>query len=313
MKKFSIILFAAAALTTASCSNDEVPASDDARASFTATIAGTRAIDTSWEADDAIGISGTTGAATYTNVKYVTANADGIFTIANSGEDIYYQSNDDVTFTAYYPWTAFNGANVEPIAFDTRNQAQSKSFDYLWAQAVGKKSSPNVAFAFAHKMSKVVLTVKKGADVSFAEVKDAHMLLSGFVPTGSFDVVTGVAAASGDVCADHEFAGASAVDQNAPSTVDADAETVAYSLIIAPQTFAAQPTLTAQLVDRQSFSTPIDFTAANRNAGDTNPVNSWVAGRQYNISVALHKTSITVEGCTITNWVEADGGNFDAK
>lgn len=312
MKKLSIILFASAALTVASCSNEEAPSVADARASFTASITSTRAVDASWEPGDAIGISCQTGGKTYTNVNYVTANADGVFTVANPGEDIYYQSDDDVTFTAYYPWQAFNG-DVQPISFDSHNQAQSEQFDFLWAQAVGKKSSPNVAFTFAHKMSKVVLTVKKGADVSFDELKAAHMSLSGFYHEGSFNVETGVVTPSGDLCPGYTFAGATDVNQNAPSTVDNTAETVIYTLIFAPQTFAQQPTLTAKLVGLQSFSTLIDFTAANSNAGDASPVNGWVAGRQYNISVALHKTSITVEGCTITNWEQADAGSFDAK
>lgn len=65
----------------------------DARASFTASITSTRAVDASWEPGDAIGISCQTGGKTYTNVNYVTANADGVFTVANPGGVHWYDSN----------------------------------------------------------------------------------------------------------------------------------------------------------------------------------------------------------------------------
>ena len=55
------------------------------------------------------------------------------------------------------------------------------------------------------------------------------------------------------------------------------------------------------------------FTAANRNAGIADPRNEWLAGYQYDIAVTIHKTGVSIQGCTITAWTEADGGNFDAK
>ncbi|MGN0299758.1 MAG: fimbrillin family protein [Lachnospiraceae bacterium] len=67
------------------------------------------------------------------------------------------------------------------MSADTRVQSGQKAFDFLWAQATGSKANPNVAFTFAHKMAKVVITVKKGADVSFEEVKTVKLSLNGFL------------------------------------------------------------------------------------------------------------------------------------
>ncbi len=313
MKKILFYSMAIAAMTMTACSSDEGQDTTETRATFSAVIGEeqhTRAYDQTWESSDAIGITGTTGGTAYTNVKYTTANGDGNFAVATAGTDIYYQDTQDVTFTAYYPW---NDLSASTLQVDTRAQAGQTTFDFLWAQATGSKASPNVAFTFAHKMAKVVITVKKGADVSFSEVQAAKLSLNGFLYEGTFDATTGTTAATG-TAVEWQFAGnTDKPDYNAPSAADNSAETVSYSLIVFPQEFAATLPFTASLTGMQSFATRIDFTAANANAGDTDAKNEWVAGRQYNISVTLNKTSLTVNGCTISPWVNANGGNFDAN
>ena len=109
------------------------------------------------------------------------------------------------------------------------------------------------------------------------------------------------------------FAGnTSETGYNAPLSKDDAAETVSYTLILFPQEFSSPLPITATLTSMQSFSATLDFTAANVDAGDTDAKNEWVAGRQYNLSVTLHKTDITVDGCTIQGWDEANGGNVNA-
>ena len=73
--------------------NEEAPFVADAHASFRASITSTRAVDASRTANDAISISCVTGGKTYTKVNYVTANADGVFTVANPGGVHWYDSN----------------------------------------------------------------------------------------------------------------------------------------------------------------------------------------------------------------------------
>lgn len=310
MKKVILFTAVAGALSLASCSNENeepvTPVSSDAPR-FSATIGAqqSRAFDTSWENGDAIGISCLTGGKTYTNVAYSTTG-DGNFNVVTPGTEIYYQDNNEVTFTAYYPYTA----NTAAYGAETTNQANQKKFDFLWAQAKGKKSVPNVAFSFAHKMAKVNITVKKGADVSFDEVKAAVLSLDGFKHEGTFNVVDGTAAATGNAST-FDFANAAAEAHNAPVKVNDAAETVTYTLIFFPQEFIAALPFTATLTGMQSFGVALDFTAANANK-DTDAKNEWVAGRQYNLSVTLNKTSITVNGCTIQPWDEVNGGEFDA-
>lgn len=312
-KTIFMAMLAAAVLTA--CNNDEndVIDSGSSQATFTAAINGqadTRAYDQTWEANDAIGISGTSGGTTYTNVQYVTTGGNGNFTAGTSGNEIYYQDDAAVTFTAYYPWTNLE-SGVTTITADTRAQSSQSDFDFLWAQQTGSKASPNVQFLFAHKMVKLVLTIRKGDGVSYQEVQDAVLSLGGFRNNGSFNVTDGTTSTADDLATDWTFAGnTSETGYNAPLSKDDAAETVAYTLILFPQVFSISLPITATITGGQSFSATLNFTKANENAGDTDAQNEWVAGRQYNLSVTLHKTGITVNGSTIQGWEEADGDNI---
>ena len=266
MRAKTIFMATLATAVLTACNNDENDVIDtgSSQATFTAAIDGqvnTRAFDQTWEAGDAIGISGISGGITYTNVQYITDSdgTSGNFTVGTQGNEIYYQDDNSVTFTAYHPWANL-AADATTITADTRAQASQSDFDFLWSRQTGSKASPNVQFLFEHKMTKLVLTIQKGNDVSYQEVQDAVLSLRGFKYNGTFNVTDGTATATGG----------------------------------------------------QSFSATLNFTTANENAGDTDAQNEWVPGRQYNLSVTLHKTDITVDGCTIQGWDEADGGNVNA-
>ena len=237
----------------------------------------------------------------------------GNFTAGIQGNEIYYQNDADVTFTAYYPWINLE-SGVTTITADTRAQTSQSDFDFLWSRQTGSKASPNVQFIFTHKMVKLVLTIKKGDGVSYQEVQDAVLSLGGFKNNGSFNVTDGTATATGDnLTADWTFAGnTTETGYNAPLSKDDAAETVSYTLILFPQVFSSPLPITATITGGQSFSATLNFTKANENASDTDAQNEWVPGRQYNLSVTLHKTDITVNGCSIQGWDEVDGGNVDA-
>lgn len=314
--KAKTFLLGSLTIALAACSQDDnlVTNTNDGQATFTASIAGqnkTRAFDQSWESNDQIGITCTTGGKTYTNVAYQTTTGNSNFSVFTTGEDIYYQDDQTVNFTAYYPWNTL--ADGTAIAADTRVQQDQKTFDFLYATATGSKASPNVAFAFNHKMTKMVLTIKKGDDLSYDEVKSAILTLQGFKNNGTFSVSEGTATATGDLCDAWTFAGnTTEATYNAPLKTDDTSETVSYTFILFPQAFDSELPFSAT-VGNITLSATLDFTTANKDAGDNASINEWVAGRQYNMSVTLNKTGITVNSCTITNWNQADGGNVDAQ
>lgn len=293
-----------AVMTLTSCGNDDNDPGVVCRKDypdFTATIAAaqSRAFDRSWERGDRIGISG----AGRTNVSHLTAAGDGRFTVETSGEQIYFQDENEVTFTAYYPWSA------DAIKADTRVQTDQKSFDYLWAQATGKKDAPNVTFTFSHCMAKVLLTLRPGEGMSFDEVKAATLSLGGFRHSGSFNTADGSTTLTGDATAKWVFSGGVA----AASVNDTD-RTLTYSFIVFPQTHAAPLAFLAELAltgdNTYNLRADIDFTGANAEKDGADANNEWVAGRQYNLTLTLNKTDVSLDRCEIIPWVEVNGGEI---
>ncbi|MDE5808490.1 MAG: fimbrillin family protein [Muribaculaceae bacterium] len=304
MKKASkYLLIAALALPIlgACVSKENEPAITDMTAcpEFTATIADqpTRAFDQQWEAGDVIGISGANRA----NVAYITNNGNGRFSVKTSGDQIYFQEDGETAFTAYYPWTSISGGSAA-ISADTKKQADMKSFDFLWAQASGKKDAPNVTFSFAHRMAKVVLTVRPGTGMSYDEIKNVGMSMTGVRHSGSFNTTDGSTTVTGE---NGNWAFTELANPNDTDNI------LTFSFIFFPQTFNTPMEVMAELSlpDNKSLSlkAPVDFTGANREKDGANARNEWVAGRQYNLSLTLNKTEIALDQCMINPWTVVNG------
>ena len=273
MTKKNIIYIAAAAMLLTACSSDEPGTlSHPASASFTAQIGNTatRAAGTQWGAGDAIGISGVSGTKTYTNLPFVTASGDGRF--APTGDAIFYQTTEPVTFTAYYPYNADGGV----IEGSTSDQTAQPSFDFLWAQASGSYDSPAVNFNFDHKMSLITLSFVNGNDVNLSSLT---YTVDGLAAEGTFDTATGEAAATG-----------SAATLTAPVTADHKS-----LLILFPQT-AESVTLTAN-VEGQQYVCGLSLTELK-------------SGYRYSYTINVKKSGLSVTGCTINPWL--DGGISDS-
>lgn len=279
--------------------NEPADSGDLATPSFSASIGRdqSRAFDTHWDVGDEIGISGVGRA----NVAYYTADGDGNFSIKTPGDQIYFQSDDVVTFTAYWPWNAL-AAGECLISADTRQQAQQYNFDFLWASSTGKKTQPNVSFNFAHKMVKLSLTVKAGTAMTYEELKNVVFSMNGFKPSGFFNIADGSATASGEGVL-WSFSDFAQFD-------DADG-VAAFSMIFFPQTFTDPLEIRADLTNSNnellSLKANIDFTAANSGKDGSNAKNEWVSGRQYNLSLTLNKTEFGVSECVINPWTDVSG------
>ena len=311
-KIIPIIAAAVCGAALAACSGDDnAPETGSGKSSpvFTATIGDTysRALDSSWEAGDEIGISGAGSA----NVCYLTKDGAGKFSVKTTGSEIYFKDDEEVTFTAYYPWSDLTAA--PSVSADTREQASQKSFDFLWAQASGRKAAPEVAFAFAHRMTKVALTVRAGNGVDLDEIKAARISLEGFRFKGAFNTADGSTATDAATAQKWEFAGNEDAACNAPAAFNDAESSVTYPLIFFPQLLDAPLPFVAVLAGGHILKAEIDFTAANSGKDGAAARNEWVSGRQYNLTVTLNKTGISLDRCTITPWNEVNGGNIDAE
>ena len=259
------------------CSSDEPGQHGaDRAASFSAQIGQTvsRAAGTEWAVDDAIGISGVSGAKTYSNVKFVTTKGDGNF--AAAADDILFQNTDAVTFTAYYPYADALGADGL-ISASTADQSKQASFDFLWAQASGSFASPNVHFTFGHRMSRINLQFTNGNDV---DLSDLTFSIDGLVADGTFDATTGET---------------KAVDNGTPTSLTAALSADSKSsLIVFPQ--AAENLTVNATVDGLTY-------VCNLSLGELK------AAVSYTVNIAVSKTAMSVTDCTITPWT--DGVTID--
>lgn len=232
----------------------------------------TRVSGTSWQTDDAIGITG----GSYSNVKY-TYIGDS-FTPAATGSDIYV-GVQETDYTAYYPYS--EGVKYqEKITKETRDQSGQKNFDFLYAKAKASVSDWRASFTFSHKMTKLVLKFKTDTESGFAAnvLEKAGYKLSGIKLSGSFDTAKGVATATSTVTNDWEIT-AAAETNNGLRT---------YSMIFFPQEDAA---LTVKVtIGGQEYSCKFSPELS--------------AGKADTYEITVKKTGLVVSKWTIGKWTE---------
>lgn len=311
MKK-KYLIFAAAALTLAACSNDDENLNGGSvAAQVTAGIGGvqTRASGTVWENGDAIGISTTSQSQTsYVNMKYTTVG-DGNFTHAAElgGEDsgMFFQDADEtVTFRAYYPYDEDSNEESLPgeegIITDvtTTDQTKQSTFDFLFATgATASKSSPTVSFnntvkentSFTHRMTRLVLNITTDANAGFtaSDVAQGTYSLSGIKHSGTFNTQDGKAIATGDPTTDWKI--------TAANTGTGDEFT--YSMIFYPQQNAS---LTFKAtINGQDYTCKLTPALA--------------AATSYTYNITVKKTKLEVSNCEIADWGSGTTQDIEAK
>lgn len=294
MKK--IYLFTATALALTACSNDEpgINGGEPVAAHVTANINSpqSRAYNQTWESGDAIGISTTsTGKTTFANMKYSTTG-DGNFThVGGDATGIFFQNTDEVTFSAYYPFTGNENTAAGTIAnVTTENQANQKQFDFLFASgAKASRANSTLSFtagsAFEHKMTRLILRLQTDATSGFesTDISSGAYVLSGLKHSGTFNTSTGEAIATGDATTDWTI-----------TSQASDADNVrTYSTILYPQT-GANLTLKATI-------DVVDYTC--------NIAPALESGKSYTYTITVRKTGLVVSNCTINDW--GNGGIFN--
>lgn len=309
MKTLKYITFAFAALSLAACNNDEAPAANGVAAKISAGLStSTRAVDGNWNAD-AIGVMVVDAPtsnmeALYKNVRYSTTSTGAVadFTCPAADGIFFQDANETVTFAAYAPYQQ-SAANALPgtaadgiISVDTENNNTAQlqeSIDFLWASgAVASRKSPQVTFAkvsdqadysFHHKMSRIVVSFATSTDDGFEadDILDVtNYTLAGLVHTGTFNVVTGAATATGTQKP-------VAINNWNSTTVG---NVVSFKGIILPQTayVAFDITLFGQHYSSGVFPSTFE------------------PGKTYSYTLTLKKTGLKVVGSTITDWEDND-------
>lgn len=296
MKKY--MLFAAAALALAACTNENdpvTPADGEVAARIVADIdhVATRTSGTDWVLDDRIGIYTVPGTKTYyTNIPYkwdgTKFNADGTV--------IYFQSNEKVTFNAYYPYDQIGGSL--PVTTNATAQEDLSKIDFLFAQgAEADKNNQTVNFtgenAFRHCMSRITIELTEGNDMLF-EGKLTAYTLKGLDLEGTFNTETGKAVAKEDTAPED------GLEIKLENVTVSNKKYTAPSVIVFPQdvngTIALEVTVEGDTY-RATLTLP---SAIEGLSGDE--LKRLNPGYNYKFPVTVKKTGLSIGTCEIADW-----------
>ena len=293
--KTRFFALAALALALVACNNDNENLNGDlVAAQFTADIApATRASGTTWDNGDRIGITDIDNDTQYGNVPFILKNGK----FEAEGKVIYIEDTKTHTFRAYYPYNAAGG--ILTATTDATAQQNQPAIDFLFASgATGDKNNPVVSFtdktakggednSFHHRMSQITLTFEAGDGVNFSVVKPERYTLDGLLLTGTFNTADGIATADNGL-------------QTGELTMNLADGNLTSSIILFPQTVASLPLV-------------VNYKGQEYHATLTMPEGALQAGNNYTYTVKVNATGLTLEGCTIGNWVDGGGESGAAE
>lgn len=293
----SILFASMAALIMSSCSSNEFDfggsdAGSKLQVSASIHELQTRAHDTSWDANDAIGVS---NADNNTNVKYVTTSGDGVFTSDNV---IYLLGDENHSFTAYYPYNESVTAENKAITFD-------EPADYMYGTASATRQNPNASFTFTHKMSELSFTVTDGTTNSSSA--KAWTRADGNEPSGSESTTASSTITLHDVVLNGTF-------NTSDGTVTAGDKkgdlTISFTpgkkscFILPPQSF-------------EGGNVKISVNHNGKTFGGTLSLDKTTEGNNFQYGLTINKKNqqqaLAISSTTITDWTPVDKGNQDLE
>ena len=233
----------------------------------------TRVTGLHFDTGDRVGLTILKGAETYVANHPMTYEGSAF---SGSGLLWYSDLNAKSTLTAYYPYSEAGVPAEFSVAVDQTGGCASSDLLGAVTQDVTPGSAP-VGMLFYHLMSQLTVVVTNNSDAAVSSVA-----IGGFVPTATVDLTVPTAAAK---------AGAVAAEVRA-FEVTAGAS---YRVVLVPQQAAL--TVTVGTADGSSHSKTI-------------PSALLESGKQYDMSVTVTNTEISVSlSGDISDW--GDGGSLD--
>lgn len=224
-----ILIFLTTTLLLAACSSDNDPAATNDGRRVTLQVTGyiadtplgiTRAVDTSWETGDKIGLyalpydNTTTPIEGGSNVGYVLTGSSGetngtnykVFTSISTS--ITMPSTGNIDVYGYYPYTV-EATTPTAVAVDVSAQTEQKSIDLMTTGKVSttthdgstpiSMANPSCQLLFHHRLTKLVFNLKAGEDFTTSDIAGATALTIGSQKTAAtYNIYTDVLTCSGD-------------------------------------------------------------------------------------------------------------------
>lgn len=304
MRKTILFGLAAAMLATACSEEDDLRQGIAGEGiTFTSSVM-SRATDTSFEAEDAIGVSMYTESGfveNATNVQYTTADNSGLFTSTNPMTWGAAGSAETVDFKGVYPYKAGAVADGKySFTLATGKGASLSNNDVMYSSMTGVGvNTKNVNLTFKHKLVKVVMQVY---DQNRKLLSGATVKINNQQTSGTLNLADGTVTSTGTADATLDFASNSDVSGG-------------YQTIVMPSapTQGRVITITYNNVD---YPCPVDMYAFD-------------SGSKMIFSVTLNPESGTASQGTIVNatatvenwteqriesgWIFGEGDSFEVE
>lgn len=281
------------AMTTAvvfsSCSSDEELNTENQQPVELqiVTSINTRAVNAAWTAGDKIGVFALKGnTQDYSNKSYATEDDTGKFLPTAEDQTIMLPyDGSDYTIAAYYPFTT--AASTGTYSIDVSNQDDQEAIDLLVAKPVGgvKKTSPEAALEFAHKLVKISLTMKPGDGITAEQLAYMTVTISGQQVTGTCNILKNEPAVGTG-------------DANNVVTLQTSADGTTSEAILLPAATTNGMVLTFNIPNAGEYKWEVNNAAKST---------SFVAGNKYKYDITINKTSLTVNAL-IDDWADGNGG-----
>lgn len=250
----------------------------------------TKVSDTGFEDGDEIGIfvvdysgasAGTLSATLNhaTNVKHTyTSSADSWN--PSAGAEIYWNdAATEVDVYGYYPYSAVSSVSAHQFSVK-RNQSSADNYflsDFLWGNVTSVSPGTNpVLITFAHKLSRVVITLQAGDGFSSEEFASAtkSLVIPSVKQLADVNLSTGVATANASALTD---------------TITPYRNGNVFTAIVVPQTVTSASTFVKVNINGVDYYYSANITLA--------------AGMQYNITLDVSKNSLNVKALnSISAW-----------
>ena len=242
-----------------------------------------------WTVDDAIGVSDNL-ANPNVNIKYVAGSTAGDF---SSATGIYILGDDEVTYTAYYPYAGNEGTSAGVQSFKIADESGvyvgHNAVDFMYATGTATRSNPNVAFLFKHQMSKVSLKITdSNAAATKAEGAPISYTLQGVIIDGTFDTATGEVkpgTTKGNVKVEAVLGASSSVILP-PVAADGTAEAIQLVIEVGDKVYAG--TLTPDLDGSQEYQYSVDLSKTESGEKlqiDSPTIEGWTPNDKGDIGV----------------------------
>ena len=324
MKTKLLSLFAISALLFSACnshgdeggilpepSNAELRIGSSLKATATP---GTRAFDTTWETSDAIGIyvveTALPNTLLFGNSKYIYDNTTPIpswvepnyqaFKYSSGVKPVYPVDNTEIELIAYYPYNSGWSTLTGTQGLDVTTQTTQSAIDLLYAPITAgsyKKSDAgnSIDLNFIHKLSKLIINVKAGTDVTDAEVKGATASLKNFYTNGTFLIKDGTVAGT-------------TIANITPIKTDGTGDPFSkFEAILIPQNFTTTATTPSTVEFKiavvggdDTFVWDLKATLAAEN------LTKLEEGMKYTYTITVNRKGLLVDGI-IAPWVDKSG------